>query len=59
MSTKVADLTLEELRKIIREMIVEVLEEEEEILTDEFAAELKARMESPDWVDAEEVWGKH
>jgi len=32
--------------------------DEEEILTDEFAAELQRRIESPDLVDAEEVWGK-
>ena len=57
MSTKVADMTVDELRATIREVIEEVLDEEE-MLSDEFAKELKTRMESPEWVNAEDVWGK-
>ncbi len=57
MSTKVADMTVEELRATIREVIEEVLVEEE-MLSDEFAADLKARMDAPDWIEAETVWGK-
>jgi len=57
MSTKVADMTVEELRATIREVIEEILVEAD-MLSDEFAADLKARMNAPDWVEAETVWGK-
>jgi len=32
--------------------------EEDEILNDEFAAELEERIKSKDWISHEEIWGK-
>ncbi len=55
MSHRVADMTVEELRETIRDVVQEDLDEDE-ILTDEFAAELEERFKSPDLVDAETVW---
>jgi hypothetical protein len=48
---KVADLTIDEFRELIREMVCEVLEEQrledEGGLRPEFEAELRASLESP------------
>ena len=55
MSTKVAELTVDELKDLIREIIEDYFEPEEELEPD-FTAELAERMKSNDWVDHDTVW---
>ena len=55
MATKVSDLTIDELKDIIRGVIAEYFESENE-LTDDFARELEKRSQSKDWIDHERVW---
>jgi len=55
MSTKVSDLTIEEFEERIKDAIRKVLHEED-ILADDFAEELKARIANPTWLSHEEVW---
>ena len=57
MITKVSDMTVEELRRTIREVVAEVLDEESE-LNPEFTVELEARIASEDFITHEEVWNK-
>ena len=55
MSTKISDLTVDELREIIRDVIEEYFDPDGELRPD-FAAELKRRIKSEDWVEHEKVW---
>ena len=55
MSTKVSDITVEDLEERIQRVVRNVLHEEE-ILSEEFAAELEARLANPVWLSHEEVW---
>ena len=55
MTEKVSDLTVEELKKIIREVLEEYIDPEGE-LREDFAQELRLRMESKDFITHEEVW---
>ncbi len=57
MITKVSDMTVEELRRTIHEVVAEVLDEESE-LNPEYAAELESRIASEDFITHEEVWNK-
>ena len=57
MTTKVADLSIEELKDIIREVIDDYLAPDGE-LNQEFAVELAERMKSGDWLDHDIVWHK-
>ncbi len=57
MSTKVADMTVDELRRTIREVVEEVINQETKLNPD-FATELEARLASQDLVTNEEVWAK-
>ena len=57
MTTKVSDMTVEELRRTIREVVEEVLDEESEF-NPEFAGELESRIASEDYITHEEVWNK-
>lgn len=56
MIQKVSDLTVEELKKVIREVIEEYIDSDGE-LREDFAQELRQRMESKDFIAHEEVWG--
>ncbi len=56
MAEKVSDLTVEELKKIIREVIEEYIDPDGE-LREDFARELRERMESENFLTHEEVWG--
>jgi len=55
MITKVSDLTVEELRAIIRDVLDEYIGGESE-LTPEFADELERRLQCTDWLDHASVW---
>ena len=55
MSTKITDLTVEELEDRIMNAVRKVLHEED-MLTDEFAEKLEARLANPVWISHEEVW---
>ena len=55
MPTKVSDLTIEEFEERIQDAIRKVLHEED-ILVDEFAEELKARIANPTWLSHEDIW---
>ena len=57
MSTKITDLTIEELEERIQEAVRKVLQEEDE-LSDEFAKELEQRLANPVWISHEEVWSR-
>ncbi len=57
MSTKVSDLTVEELRALIRDVLDEFTGGENE-LTPEFADELEKRSQSKDWLDLASVFNK-
>ncbi|MBM3327718.1 MAG: hypothetical protein FJY65_12265 [Calditrichaeota bacterium] len=56
MSTKVADMTIEELTAVIRRVIREELEEEE--LREEFALELEQRAASSNLVEHTDMWDR-
>jgi hypothetical protein len=56
MKEKVTDLTVEELKKIIREVLEEYIDPDGE-LREDFAQELRQRMESKDFITHEEIWG--
>jgi len=53
--TKVTDLTINELREIIREIIAEYLEPDGE-LRPEIIADLRERIRTGEWVDHDSVW---
>ncbi|MBC8204789.1 hypothetical protein ISS30_11230 [bacterium] len=55
MSERVSDLTVDELKKIIREVIEEYIDPDGEVRED-FAQELRERMVSEDFISHEEVW---
>ena len=55
MSTKVSDLTVEELDDRIQNAVRKVLREED-ILSDDFAAEIERRLANPVWISHEDVW---
>jgi len=55
LSTKVSDLTVQELRDLIREVLDEYASGETE-LTPGFADELETRIQSMDWLDHDSVW---
>jgi len=57
MNTKVADLTVEELKQVIYEVIEDVLEPESE-LTPQARKILRERLSSKEWVEHKEVWGE-
>jgi len=57
MSAKtIFELTIDDLKTLVREAVREVIEEEEELDPD-FAEELLARCKSTEWLSHEEVWG--
>lgn len=55
MSKKVSDLTIEELDDRIENAVRKVFHEED-ILSDDFAAEIKRRLANPVWISHEDVW---
>ncbi len=55
MPIKVSDLTVEELDDRIENAVRKVLHEEE-ILSDDFATEIKRRLANPVWISHEDVW---
>lgn len=57
MTTKVADMTVEELKQVIYEVIEDFLEPEGE-LTPKAEKILRERLSSKEWLDHNEVWGK-
>ena len=57
MTTKVTDLTIEELKNLIREVLEEYSADDSE-LDPAFASELGHRLKSNDWVSSEDVWDK-
>lgn len=57
MTTKVSEMTVDELRLTIREVVEEVLAEETE-LNPYFITELESRLSSDDFITHEEVWKK-
>ena len=57
MSTKVTDMTVDELKEVITEVIEDILGAEEE-LTPKARKILRERLASDEWVDHNEVWGK-
>jgi hypothetical protein len=57
MTEKVAEMTVDELRQTIREVVEEVIAEETELNPD-FATELESRIASDQFLTHEEVWAK-
>lgn len=57
MATKVADMTVDELKQTIRDVVLEVITEETNLRSD-FSAELESRLASEDLITHEEVWTK-
>ena len=55
MATTVSEMTVEDLRRTIKEIVQEVLNEESE-LTPDFAIELETRVKSNDYISHAEVW---
>ena len=55
MDVKVADMTVDDLKEVIRAVLEEYLADDGE-LRPEFAEELKRRAESNDLLKADEVW---
>ncbi|NQU05523.1 MAG: hypothetical protein HQ568_05465 [Calditrichaeota bacterium] len=56
METKVADLTIDELREIIRGVLTEYLDPDGD-LKPEMIIDLRQRNEADEWVDHDSVWG--
>ena len=57
MDTKVSDLTVDELKKIIREVIEDYIDPDGE-LREDFAQELRERIESKNIITHEDVWSE-
>ena len=57
MIIKVSDLTVDELKEIIREVIEEYFNSEGELNPD-FTEELRQRVDSKDWIDHKTVWNE-
>ena len=57
MTTKVADMTVDELKQVIYEVIEEYLEPEGE-LTPSAKKILHERLSSKEWVEHDKVWGE-
>jgi len=55
MITKVADMTIDDLKALIRDVLEEYISSENE-LAPEFADELERRIQSADWLDHASVW---
>ena len=57
MTTKIADLTVDEFKEVIREVIEEYVDLDGE-LNPQFEAELMNRLKSKDWATHQEVWNE-